>query len=71
MSYTTPQIDAKEQVPKKTKLDLEMFEEIKSQLKSSENLEIKKLAKEIFETKEGKSIIDLFLKRRKMKRFKF
>ena len=61
----------KDQVPKKLKLDKEIFEEIKIQLENSSNDEIRKLGAEIFNTDEGKRIIDLYLKRREIKKFKF
>lgn len=48
-----------------------MFEEIRLQLEGSNNEEIRKLASDIFNTDEGKKIIDLYLKRRELKRFKF
>jgi hypothetical protein len=58
-------------VEKKLKLDKEMFEEIRLQLENSSNEEIRKLSDEIFKTEFGNQMIELFIKRREMKRFKF
>jgi hypothetical protein len=58
-------------VEKKTKLDKEMFEEIRLQLENSSNEEVRKLSDEIFKTEFGNKMIEEYLKRREMKRFKF
>ena len=58
-------------VKKKLALDKEMFEEIRLQLEGSASEEVRNLSDEIFKTEEGNKIIELYLKRRAMKRFKF
>lgn len=71
MTYNSTKIEAKDMVVKKTKLDRELFEEIRLQLENSNNEEIRKLSDEIFKTEFGNKMIDLYIKRREMKRFKF